>query len=126
VNWAMINGETETGNTLMVLDAGADQGDIVCQRKIPITFDDDCSTIYEKVSQTECEMLDEVLPLIRQGHLPRAKQDSAAATVMPKRRPEDGLINWTCASRRLYDLVRALTHPHPGPVSFLRGNELMI
>src|SRR5215831_12475005 len=61
VNWAIINGETETGNTMLVLEPGADEGDIVSQRKIPITGEDTCRTIYEKVSQTECEMLDEVL-----------------------------------------------------------------
>jgi len=126
VNWAILNGETETGNTLMVLAPGADQGDIVCQRKIPIRYDDDCRTIYEKVSESECEMLDEVLPLIRQGHLPRVKQDSTTATVMPKRRPEDGLIDWGWTSKRLYDWIRALTHPYPGAFSFLAGEKIMI
>jgi len=126
VNWAILNGETETGNTLMVLEPGADQGDIVCQRKIPITYDDDCRTIYEKVSETECEMLDEVLPLIRQGRLPRVKQDSTTATVMPKRRPEDGLMDWHWTSRRLYDWVRALTHPYPGAFTFLAQEKIMI
>src|SRR5215471_8920346 len=126
VNWAILNGETETGNTLMVLAPGADQGDIVCQRKIPIRYDDDCRTIYEKVSESECELLDEVLPLIRQGHLPRVKQDSTTATVMPKRRPEDGLIDWGWTSKRLYDWIRALTHPYPGAFSFLAGEKIMI
>jgi methionyl-tRNA formyltransferase len=126
VNWAILNGETETGNTLMVLEPGADEGDIVCQRRILILYDDDCRTVYEKVSQTECEMLDEVLALIRQGHLPRTQQDSTAATVMPKRRPEDGLITWSWTSSRLYDWVRALTHPYPGAFTFLDGQKIMI
>jgi len=126
VNWAIIHGETETGNTMLVLEPGADEGDIVSQRKISIAFDDTCRTIYEKVSQTECEMLDEVLPLIRQGRLPRVKQDEAVATVMPKRRPEDGLIDWSWASNRLYDWVRALTHPYPGAFTFSMEEKVLV
>jgi methionyl-tRNA formyltransferase len=126
VNWALLNGESETGNTLLVLEPGADEGDIVCQRRIPITDNDDCRTIYEKVSLTECEMLDEILPLVRQGRLPRIKQDSREATAMPKRRPEDGLIDWSWTSKRLYDWVRALTHPYPGAFSHLSGQKITI
>jgi methionyl-tRNA formyltransferase len=126
VNWAILNGESETGNTMIVLEPGADEGDIVSQRRIPITPDDDCANIYQKVSETECEMLDEVLPLIRQGRMPRTKQDSSQATVMPKRRPEDGLINWDWTSSRLYDWIRALTHPYPGAFTYLSGRKVTV
>lgn len=126
VNWAIINGETETGNSMIVLEPGADEGDLVSQRRIPITEEDDCATIYEKVSLTECEMLDEVLPLIRQGRMPRRKQNSFDATVMPKRRPEDGLIDWSWTTRRLYNWVRALTHPYPGAFSYVSGRKIII
>jgi methionyl-tRNA formyltransferase len=114
VNWALINGETETGNTMIVLAPGADEGDIVAQRRIPITDEDDCATLYEKVSATEADMLAEVLPLIRRGELPRRRQDDSAATVMPRRRPEDGAIDWSLSTRRVFDWIRALTHPYPG------------
>jgi methionyl-tRNA formyltransferase len=126
VNWAIINGESETGNTMIVLEPGADEGDIVSQRRIPITFEDDCATIYQKVSDSECEMLDEVLPLIQQGRMPRLKQEPSQATVMPKRRPEDGLIDWTWTSRRIYDWVRALTQPYPGAFTYLSGRKITI
>jgi methionyl-tRNA formyltransferase len=126
VNWAILNGESETGNTMIVLEPGADEGDIVSQRRIPITFEDDCATIYQKVSDAECEMLDEILPLIRQGRMPRLKQDPSQATVMPKRRPEDGLIDWNWTSKRLYDWIRALTHPYPGAFTYLSGQKISI
>lgn len=126
INWALIHGEEETGNTLMVLEPGADEGDIVAQRRIPITFEDDCRTLYEKVAETEADMLAEVLPLIRQGKLPRRKQDSSQATVMPKRRPEDGLIDWSRPARQVYDWVRALTHPYPGAFCHLEGRRIWI
>jgi methionyl-tRNA formyltransferase len=126
VNWAIINGESETGNTMMALEPEADTGDIVAQRKILITDDDDCRTIYEKVGQTEIDMLDEVLPMIRRGVLPRQKQDDTISTVMPKRRPEDGVIDWQRSTREIFNWVRALTEPYPGAFSFLEGSKIWI
>jgi len=126
INWALINGETKTGNTLMVLAPGADEGDIVAQREIRIEFEDDCNTLYEKVAQTEVDMLADILPQIRIGRLPRIHQDPGAATVMPRRRPEDGLIDWGKDARRLYDWVRALTHPYPGAFTWLNGQKLFV
>lgn len=126
VNWAIINGETTTGNTMIILEPEADTGDIVTQRTIPITDEDDCNTVYQKVGQTEVEMLEEILPMIRRGALPRKKQDDSQATVMPKRRPEDGLIDWRRSTREIYNWVRALTHPYPGAFSFLNGEKVWI
>lgn len=126
VNWAIINGEKQTGNTLLVLEPGADEGDIVAQRTIEISDEDDCRTVYEKVSLTECDMLAEILPLIREGTMPRRKQESSQATVMPKRRPDDGLIDWRWSSRRLYNWVRALTDPYPGAFSFAAHHKITL
>ena len=126
VNWALINGETVTGNTMIILEPEADSGDIVAQRTIAITDEDDCRTIYEKVGRTEVEMLEEILPMIERGVLPRRKQDDSQATVMPKRRPEDGLINWNRTAREIYNWVRALTDPYPGAFSVLNGQRIWI
>ena len=126
INWALIHGERETGNSLIVLARGADVGDIVAQRTIPITDHDDCATLYDKVAATEVDMLREVLPLIEAGRMPRRKQEDAAATVMPKRRPEDGRIDWSRGARELYDWVRALTHPYPGAFTALAGRRIFV
>lgn len=126
VNWAIINGEAVTGNTMIVLEPNADTGDIVAQRTIPITNEDTCRTVYDKVGQTEVEMLQEVLPLIQQGILPRRKQDDRQATVMPKRRPEDGRIDWGRSTSDIYNWIRALTDPYPGAFSVLGGKQLWI
>ncbi len=126
VNWAIINGETVTGNTMIVLEPEADTGDIVAQRTIQITDEDNCRTIYQKVGETEIEMLEEVLPLIEKGTLPRRKQDDREATVMPKRRPEDGRIDWRRSTREVYNWIRALTEPYPGAFSVLDGQNVWI
>jgi methionyl-tRNA formyltransferase len=126
VNWAIIHGETVTGNTMITLEPEADSGDIVAQRTIAITDEDDCGTVYQKVGETEVDMLDEVLPLIERGVLPRTPQDHQAATVMPRRRPEDGLIAWNGATRAVYNWVRALTDPYPGAFTFLGSSRIWI
>ena len=126
VNWALINGETVTGNTLMLLDDGVDTGDIVAQRAIPITGTDTCASLYDKVAETELAMLDEVLPLIHVGAMPRRRQDHERATVMGRRRPEDGLIDWTRTTAQLDRWVRALTHPYPGAFTLLDGQPLVV
>ena len=126
VNWAIINGERQTGNTLMFLDEGVDTGDILAQRAFPIGDDDTCATIYDKVARSEDEMIREVMPLIHGGRMPRRPQDHAAATVMPRRRPEDGVVDWTRSTKQLHDWVRALTHPYPGAFTTLAGRRVWI
>ncbi len=126
VNWAIINGEKQTGNTLMVLDEGVDTGDILAQRAFPIDDDDTCATIYDKVAHSEDEMIREVMPLIHDGRMPRRPQDHAQATVMPRRRPEDGIVDWTRTTKQLHDWVRALTHPYPGAFTTLAGRRVWI
>jgi methionyl-tRNA formyltransferase len=126
VNWAIINGETETGNTMMLLDDGVDTGDILAQRRFPIEPDDTCATVYEKVSRSEEEMIREVMPLVHQGRMPRRPQDHSRATVMPKRRPRDGVIDWNRSTRELHDWVRALTHPYPGAFTYLDGTRVRV
>ncbi len=126
VNWAIIHGETETGNTMMFLDEGVDTGDIIAQRKFPIENDDTCATIYDKVAHSEEEMLREVMPMIHQDRMPRTPQDPTQATVMPRRRPRDGAIDWNRTTRELHDWVRALTHPYPGAFTGLAGRRLWV
>jgi len=71
-------------------------------------------------------MLLEHLPGLRHGTAPRRRQDERLATVMPRRRPEDGRIDWTRGRRALFDWVRALTHPYPGAFTELAGRRLFV
>jgi len=126
VNWAIINGEKETGNTMMLLDDGVDTGDVIAQRRFPIEEHDTCATVYDKVARSEEEMLREVMPLIHAGRMPRRAQNHAEATVMPKRTPADGIIDWSRTTRQLYDWVRALTHPYPGAFTTVEGRRVWV
>ncbi len=126
VNWAIINGERETGNTMFFIDEGVDTGDIIDQRRIGIEDDDDCATLYEKVAAAAIAMLLVHLPALKAGQAPRIHQDQSAATVMPRRRPEDGRIDWGRDARSLFNWVRALTHPYPGAFSYHEGRRLFV
>jgi methionyl-tRNA formyltransferase len=126
VNWALINGEVETGNTMFFLDSGVDSGDIITQRAIRITSSDTCATLYARVAESATEMLKAMLPLIKAGSAPRDPQDHALATVMPKRTPADGVIDWAKDAVALDRWIRALTHPYPGAFTFVEGARLFV
>lgn len=126
VNWALINNETMTGNSMILLDDGVDTGDILLQRSIPISLSDTCKTLYDKVAEAGRDMIREIIPYLDKGELPRKQQNHAEATVMPKRTPEDGVIDWKKSVLELYNWVRALTHPYPGAFTHFKGKELYI
>lgn len=126
VNWALINNEKVTGNTMILLDDGVDTGDMLLQRSIPITLADTCQTLYDKVAQTGREMIAEIIPYLEKGELPRTPQNHEEATVMPKRTPEDGIIDWNKSSLELFNWVRALTHPYPGAFTYHYNKKLFV
>jgi methionyl-tRNA formyltransferase len=126
VNWAIIHGETETGVTLHYMVAKPDAGDIVAQRGVPIDFADTARTVFDKMTVAARELFHETLPLLREGRAPRLPQDLSQGSYFSGRKPEDGLIDWRWSALRIYNLVRAVTHPYPGAVTFLDGRKLFV
>jgi methionyl-tRNA formyltransferase len=123
VNWAIIRGEREAGNTLMWLAEGVDEGDIIAQRAFPITPYDTCATVYGHVAATNRDMLLEVLPRLLAGERPGRPQRHSTEPVLPRRRPADGDIDWDAPAKTVYDFIRALTRPYPGAFSVLDGKQ---
>ncbi len=126
VNWAIINNESETGNSAILLDAGVDTGKVLAQRRFPITLADSCKTVYDKVAESGRDMVRELVPHLLRGQLPCVEQDESQATVMPKRTPEDGIIDWGKPALELFNWIRALTRPYPGAFSYYDGKRLFI
>ncbi|MGH3264468.1 MAG: formyltransferase family protein, partial [Trebonia sp.] len=126
VNWAVLRGETVTGNTMMYLDAGTDTGDIVDQQTVPITLDDTCATVYARVGEAGAEMLGRHLPALLDGTAPRRPQGPADGPPLPKRTPEMGITDWNRPARSVHDWIRALTAPYPGAFTFIAGRKLML
>ena len=126
VNWAIIEGETETGVSLFYLDDLVDAGDIIGQASFAIEFEDTCATVYDKVIRESCRLLEIHLPLIASGAAARVRQDESLATHYPQRRPEDGLIQWSWPARRIYDFVRAQTRPYPGAFTYSGSDKIFV
>ncbi|HEY2990481.1 MAG TPA: formyltransferase [Candidatus Binatia bacterium] len=126
VNWALVNGESETGVTLHYMVERADAGDIVAQRRVAIDHADTALTLYRKLTRAARGLLNETYPAIKTGTAPRIPQDARLATKFGGRRPEDGKIDWDQPATAIYNLVRAVTHPYPGAFTFFRGGKLFL
>jgi UDP-4-amino-4-deoxy-L-arabinose formyltransferase / UDP-glucuronic acid dehydrogenase (UDP-4-keto-hexauronic acid decarboxylating) len=126
VNWMIVNGEREAGLTLHHMVTRADAGDIVAQKSCSIDDDDTALTLYRKLVPLGAEIIREYHPLIVTGRAPRLKQDLAQGSYFGRRRPEDGRIDWRWPARRIFNLVRAVTHPYPGAFCYANGRKLFI
>jgi UDP-4-amino-4-deoxy-L-arabinose formyltransferase/UDP-glucuronic acid dehydrogenase (UDP-4-keto-hexauronic acid decarboxylating) len=126
VNWMIANGEREAGATLHHMVARADAGDIVAQRPVAITDDDTALTLYRKIVPVAAAIVGACHPLIVAGTAPRRAQNLADGGYYGRRRPEDGRIDWAWPARRIFNLVRAVTHPYPGAFGAAGGRKLYI
>ncbi|MBV8358701.1 MAG: formyltransferase, partial [Deltaproteobacteria bacterium] len=104
----------------------ADAGDIVAQRRIEIAEDDTALTLYHKLVPLGASLIREYHPLIVAGLAPRRIQDLTAGSYFGRRRPEDGRIDWNWPARRIFNLVRGVTHPYPGAFCFVQGCKLTV
>jgi len=125
LNWCIINGETETGVTTMMMDVGLDTGDMLVKKSTPIDPDENTQSLHDRLSVVGAEALAETLDLLTAGKLVREKQDDALTCYAPMLKKEDGLIDWSKEPQAIKNLVRGMT-PWPGAFSFLDGKMLKI
>ena len=126
VNWAVINGEIETGATLHYMVEKPDAGDIVDQEKVSIEFTDTAFDVFNKVTDAAVKVLSRsYLPLI-EGRAPRIPMDLSRGSYFGGRRPADGLIDWRRSAVEIYNLIRGVTHPYPGAFTGLNGKKIVI
>ncbi|MDE3113977.1 MAG: methionyl-tRNA formyltransferase [Pseudomonadota bacterium] len=126
IPWALIHDLKETGVTLFYAESGADTGDILAQAKVPIFDTDTAPVLGARTDDVACRLFVENLPKLAAGTAPRLRQNDAEATNWPRRRPEDGVIDWRKDARALYNWVRALTWPYPGAFTFVNGRKLTV
>ena len=126
VNWAVINGETETGATLHYMVEKPDAGDIVHQEKVAIAFDDTALKVFGKVADAAVTVIARAWPLLRAGSAERIPMDLSAGSYFGGRKPADGLIDWTSSAIQIYNLIRGVTHPYPGAFTHLDGQKVII
>ena len=120
--WTLVLGLEETASTFFLMDAGADGGDILSQKKISVSEKYDAHALYEKVEQTAEIQLADLVAALQRGEYSRIKQDESQATYWRKRSAKDGIIDWRMSARAIHNLVRGLSRPYPGAM-FSAKNE---
>jgi methionyl-tRNA formyltransferase len=113
IQWAVANGETETGVTILFVAAEMDAGDIILQEKAPIADDDTAATLEPRLAEQGAELLIRAVEQIRAGTVRRQPQDHRQATGAAKLRKEDGRLPWGLPAITLHNRVRGF-QPWPG------------
>lgn len=126
VNWAIINGETESGATLHYMVEKPDAGDIVDREKVHILFTDTALDLFNRVTDAAVKVIGRSWPLLLAGTASRIPMDLAAGSYFGGRKPADGLIDWTKGAVPIYNLIRGVTHPYPGAFTFMGGKKVII
>jgi len=114
LNWVLVNGETRTGVTLHHMTEEADAGDIVAQEAIDIDAEDTAASLYGRMVKAGVDLLVRSYPAVVAGVAPRIPQDPTRATLVGRRRPEDGRVQWDWDATRIANMIRAVAHPYPG------------
>ncbi|MEB3327920.1 MAG: methionyl-tRNA formyltransferase [Candidatus Sericytochromatia bacterium] len=125
IQWALIRGETETGVTLMQMDAGMDTGAMLARVTCPITPEDDALSLAARLSHLSAELLVQELPRWLEGALTPEPQDDAQATLAPLLHKETGAIDWRLPATAIVNLARGV-QPWPGATARLLGQPLKL
>ncbi len=125
IQWAILNGDQETGITIMQMGIGLDDGDILLQKKIAIGQGETGDGLFEKLKFLGAKALLEAIPLIESGSITPVKQDEEKATHVKKITKEMGKIDWTLPADRIERSVRAL-NSWPSAYTSVNGKSLKI
>lgn len=126
VNWAVLNGENETGATLHEMTVKPDAGAIIAQTAVPILPDDTAHQVFEKVTVAAEQTLWNALPALIDGTAPRLPNDLSQGSYFGGRKPEDGRIDWSLPAQAVYNLIRAVAPPYPGAFFDALGRRFVI
>lgn len=124
INWAIANGESEAGVTIMQMDVGMDTGAMLSKRATPIASDETAVELTTRLSQIGAELLSESLPQIVSGEIIPELQNEEEATYASILKREDGLINWQMSATEIANRVRAF-QPWPSVFTMFRGARLI-
>ena len=125
INWALANGERETGVTIMQMDVGMDTGPMLTPRSIRIGDDETAPQLSVRLAQLGADLLSETLPRVERGDIAPLTQDDRDVSYAPMLKREDGLIDWRMRAREIANRVRAF-QPWPGSYTNFRDGRLTI
>lgn len=128
INWAIINGEKETGLTTFRLTHTIDTGDILLQKKLKISDEDNAGNIHNRMMEEGSGLLVETLQKIESQSIRPISQNEIQQNEIkpaPKIFTETAEIDWNNSSEKIHNLIRGLS-PYPGAFTFLAGKKLKI
>ena len=119
IQWAIADGEPETGVTIMKMDAGLDTGAILSTHRTPILPTDDSQILHDRLAQLGAELLIETISTFVAGRISPQAQPAEGSTYAAKIKKEDGRIDWNLSAQKIWNRLRAFT-PWPGAFTFLK------
>jgi len=122
IQWAIADGNAETGVTIMQMDAGLDTGPILAMRRTPILPADDSQILHDRLAQLGADLLIETIPGYVAGKITPQSQSLEGASYAAKIKKEDGEINWQLSAREIGNRLRAFT-PWPGAFTHFPGES---
>ncbi len=125
IQWAVMNGDSVTGNSTMYLSKGWDSGDVIYQEEEPIADSDTCGTLSECLAEKGASLMLRSLHDIAAGTAPRVPQNEDEAVFAPQIEKKDARIDWTRTAREIHNQVRGM-NPAPGAFTVCGGHRLKV
>ncbi len=125
IQWAVLNGDEESGVTTMQMDAGLDTGDILLTKKLKLDAKETGGSLFDKLAALGGELIVETLDKLEKGTLTRTPQDPALATKVGLFTKSSGLIDWSDSAIKIERQIRGL-NPWPSAYSFLSGKQIKL
>ena len=125
MQWAIANGETKTGVTIMQIDAGLDTGDMLLKAETDIGCKETAPELSARLARLGADLLLEAMRQMEQGTAEWEKQDDQEATLAPILKKEDGLIDWSRPALQIHNRLRGFV-PWPGAYTTFRGQQMSV
>ncbi len=125
IQWAILNGDDETGVTTMQMDIGLDDGDILLQKKVPISSEDTGGSLFDKLSKVGADLLIETLHRIEKNDIVRIPQDDEKATHVGLIKKDFGILSFDEENKYILNKIRAL-NPWPSAFTFYKDKMVKI
>jgi len=125
IQWAILNNESKTGLTVMLMDEGLDTGPILSQMELPILKDETVGHLHDRLALLAGDMIIKTLMDMAGSQIKKIPQNDSLVTYAPKIQRDDCLIDWKQQAIKISALIRALD-PRPGAYTLLRGKEVKL
>ncbi len=126
INWAILTGETEWGDSFFRMVSQYDKGELFAQDYFKIEEYDTVKTVYDKVAETSVRIIRAHIDEWTNGQLNGVEQTDEGATYYKKRCPADGVFDFSWDAKRIHDFIRAQTTPYPGAFFLLNDNKVTV